>query len=353
MNYMMMDNGLLSYTDCCNKLERIASRRRIYGSGCKSSKKDSKQNQLTDQDVKNVFSKIPFVCTGSPSKSYHIGLNIQTALSMVKQFRERRFDADQEWTESNNFLTESKLFNKNNNGACGSQFSDSQPYCPAMSEYGTDSQDEDQTYDGTPRDPWAVRQTDADDDKSNCAHNKSSCNCSTRFMDSYQQVMGPYIKQHFKRKQKSLDKVNNPYVKEKTVQHFETLSQRIQELKLTMMSMTAECVTLTKKYSKLYEQYSRNRDDRLVPKLLEIEDELTRLKTKVEEAVDMYKEAAIFINVQAPDEATSSYELTLDDNEIIPKETNVTRLTRLMRRIQNFQEKLKTGCFCKKIIEST
>lgn len=41
---------------------------------------------------------------------------------------------------------------------------------------------------------------------------------------------------------------------------------------------------------KLYDQYTRSQDGKLIPILLATEDELNDLKSKVEEAVDVYKE---------------------------------------------------------------
>lgn len=47
---------------------------------------------------------------------------------------------------------------------------------------------------------------------------------------------------------------------------------------------------MLRKYNKLYEQYIRNHNNNLIPILLQTEDELNALKSKVEEAVDVYKE---------------------------------------------------------------
>lgn len=48
--------------------------------------------------------------------------------------------------------------------------------------------------------------------------------------------------------------------------------------------------TRCRKYRKLYEQYVRSEDGNLIPVLHQIEDELNALKSRVEEAVDVYKE---------------------------------------------------------------
>lgn len=45
-----------------------------------------------------------------------------------------------------------------------------------------------------------------------------------------------------------------------------------------------------RKYKRLYEQHVRNPDGNLIPILLQTEDELKILKSKVEEAVNSYKE---------------------------------------------------------------
>ncbi|VVC35123.1 Hypothetical protein CINCED_3A011163 [Cinara cedri] len=81
------------YTDRCNKLEKSALKRRIYYGVSESSvkliKKNSKLNESYSGNVlikntKEKDTKHPFICAGSANKSYHIGINMQTAMSIVK-----------------------------------------------------------------------------------------------------------------------------------------------------------------------------------------------------------------------------------------------------------------------------
>ncbi|XP_050527604.1 uncharacterized protein LOC126897783 [Daktulosphaira vitifoliae] len=355
---MMTANGILSYTDCCKKLEKIALRRKIYGSESRyklHKNTSTKHNESKDNVVKiakNVFEKIPFVCGSSASKSHHIGANIQTALSMVKQFRER-MDDNIMLTMSRYYETESEfLFKKNNKGSCGSEeYSDCSSYCPALSENWKEYQEED-TFEGTTRDPWSVRQSDGYDNNIVCSHEKISCNCSARPMESYQKVMAPYVKKFIQKQKLHVDQ--NPFIKEKTVQHYELLSKRVQELKQTMIATNIELLEQTKRYSKLYEQYTRQQDVNIASQLLEVEDKINDLIAQVEQAVDMYKEGTALLAIQkSNDETSSTYLLALAnaDNETKPKETNAVRLSKLLKRIQFFQEKLKTGYYCKNFSE--
>lgn len=63
-------------------------------------------------------------------------------------------------------------------------------------------------------------------------------------MESYHKVMAPFMK-HLKRKQKSIEPPQNPYIKAKLVQQYELLSKHMQLLKLTIVTMNNEFLTLT------------------------------------------------------------------------------------------------------------
>jgi len=63
-------------------------------------------------------------------------------------------------------------------------------------------------------------------------------------MESYHKVMAPFMKQ-LKRKPKSIEPPQNPYTKAKVVQYYELLSKHMQALKLTIVSMNNEFLTMT------------------------------------------------------------------------------------------------------------
>ncbi|XP_015376266.1 PREDICTED: uncharacterized protein LOC107170615 [Diuraphis noxia] len=340
-----MNKNVISYTECCSKLEKIASKRRIYGSEStlKLNKKDYKldvSNENIDKEAKHKMKKMPFISASSASKSYNIGVNIQSTLSMIKQFPGQSYDdLDRSINSSTNFIVETKL-NKNSRTSLLSQQSSDVHLCPAISEDKfTNQKDENLN-----TNPWAVKQTDADKNHFDFELQKNSCSCPNRFMESYHKVMAPFMKQ-LKRKQNSIEPPQNPYTKAKVVQYYELLSRHMQALKLTIVSMNNEFLTITEKYNKLYEQYIRDQNQNLIPILLYTEDELNALRSKVEEAVDVYKEAA-FVNTEEVFNSSSNLLADIKANENPrPKETTTIHLSKVLRRVQCLQEKLKIGHF--------
>ncbi|VVC35124.1 Hypothetical protein CINCED_3A016010 [Cinara cedri] len=215
------------------------------------------------------------------------------------------------------------------------QFKDMQ-MCPARSEDQLVIE-EDETCNGVIPDPWAVKQAD-DIDVFGCGHKKKSCKCPTRSMDSYSKVMAPFV-QHWSRK-KNTDK--NPFTKSKNILLYEQQSRHMEELKMTTIAMNNSFSAKKKKYQKLYEQYVRTQNSKLITVLLQLEDELNDLTCALKEAIDVYKEAA-FIN--KPETNSSNCLLDHIENPPTPKETTTVRLIKNLRRLQELQEKLKNGHF--------
>ncbi|XP_003243462.1 uncharacterized protein LOC100569418 [Acyrthosiphon pisum] len=343
-----MNKNVIIYKDCCSKLEKIASKRRIYGSesALRLNKKDSKldvSNGNLVKESKNKVKKMPFFCASSASKSYNMCVNIQTTLSMIKQFPGQTYeDQDSSLNSSTNFIVETKL-NKNSGTSLISQQSSDVQICPATSEDKFIDQ-EDDIVEGLNPNRWAVKQTDAVINHSECGMQKNSCSCPNRFMESYHKVMAPFMK-HLRRKQNSIEPPQNPYTKAKLVQHYELLSKHMQVLKLTIVTMNNEFLTLTEKYNKLYDQHIRDQNQNLIPILLDTEDQINALRSKVEEAVDVYREAA-FVNTGEVSNSSSILLADIEaDQDRRPKETTTVHLSKLLRRIQCLQEKLKTGHF--------
>lgn len=58
-------------------------------------------------------------------------------------------------------------------------------------------------------------------------------------MDGYDKVMAPYVKR-WRDKQRPFEIAPNPYTKAKTLQNYELLSRRMQELQQTVTTMKTE-----------------------------------------------------------------------------------------------------------------
>ncbi|CAH1732705.1 unnamed protein product [Aphis gossypii] len=342
-----MNKNVINYTDCCSKLEKIASKRRIYGSesALRLNKKESKfdvYNENLLKETKNKVKKIPFICASSANKSHNMGINIQTTMSMIKQFPGQSYDDLDSMNVSNNFLIETKL-NKNSRTSLISQQSSDGQICPVISEEKFIIQ-EDSFKNGLNLNPWAVKQTDSITNNCEGGQQKSSCSCPNRSMDSYHKVMAPFM-MHLKRKHKSIEAPQNPFTKAKVVQYYELLSKHTQELKLTISAMDNELRMLTEKYNKLYDQHIRNQNKNLIPILLDTEDQINALQSKVGDAIDVYKEAA-FVNTDEVSNSSSNLLADIKANEDPrPKETTTIQLSKVLRRVQSLQEKLKTGHF--------
>ncbi|XP_060844650.1 uncharacterized protein LOC132924385 [Rhopalosiphum padi] len=342
-----MNKNVISYTECCSKLEKIASKRRIYGSesALRLLKKESKldvSNENLLKETKQKLKKMPFICASSANKSYNMGVNIQTTLSMIKQFPGQSYDDLDSINASTNFIIETKS-NKNSKTSLISHQSSDGQICPVISEEKFIIQ-EDNTDNSFKLNPWAVKQTDTIKNHSECDQQKSSCSCPNRSMDSYHKVMAPFMI-HLKRKHKSIEAPQNPYTKAKVVQYYELLSKHMQELKLTIGAMDNELRTLTEKYNKLYDQHIRDQNKNLIPILLDTEDQINALQSKVGDAIDVYKEAA-FVNTDELSNSSSSLLADIKANEDPrPKETTTIHLSKVLRRVQSLQEKLKTGHF--------
>ncbi|KAL5238072.1 hypothetical protein ACI65C_005482 [Semiaphis heraclei] len=314
----------------------------------------SKEN--IDKGAKHKIKKMPFICASSASKSYNMGVNIQTALSMIevstyyikvininnnKIIKTTYYDdLDRSINPSTNFIVETKLNKNSKTSLISQQFSDLQ-LCPAISEDKFTNQE-----DGNLNtNPWAVKQTDNNENHFEFDLQKNSCSCPNRFMESYHKVMAPFMKQ-LKRKSKSIENPQNPYNKAKVVQYYELLSKEMQSLNLSISAMRIEFKTLQEKYNKLYDKYIRDQNQNIIPILIDTEDKINAIESKVHEAYDVYKEVAF---VSSEKVFNSSSNMLADINNANedprPKETTTIYLSKVLRRVQCLQEKLKTGHF--------
>ncbi|XP_025421176.1 uncharacterized protein LOC112691235, partial [Sipha flava] len=324
--------------ECCSKLERIASKRKIYESDSTLSvlKKDSKLSVLSKGNVnkkeRRQFIKLPFIGGGSANKSHNIGITIQTTSAIIKQFPDHNYG--EMYPKYSTSTSRTNVF---------PQFSDLQ-ICPARSSEEL-AIEEDKNFDGSRISPWSVKQTDLLSNNFECNHQNNTCSCPTRFGDSYNKVMAPFIK-NLKSKNKISEMVPNPYTKAKNVLHYESLSRHMQQLQLNICAMNNKFLQLTEKYTKLYQQHVRNENNNLAFALYATEDEIKALKEKVDEACDVYREASLVIVQQQPcaqQPADVSPDRMTDGS--LRRDTTSVRLARVLHRIQMLQDKCKTGHF--------
>lgn len=85
---------------------------------------------------------------------------------------------------------------------------------------------------------------------------KNLCFCPNLTMDGYDKVMAPFVKR-WRDKQRPYEIATNPYTKAKTLQNYELLSRRMQELQQTVTTMKTELGKLFEWVKRLRRVYSR------------------------------------------------------------------------------------------------